>query len=114
MVLPQNIASSWSTGINSTDRTYVDPSESIGDPADAEATDVADENSAFALVKGICAGMGIPAGSGDALVNDDPHVYVDPLETLGDMTDGPTVGSGSEPWSAISLMKGILVTTGLT
>lgn len=108
MVQLRDIPSNWSTGINSTDRTFVDPIESIGTTGDAAADSVSDENSAISLLKGIAVGMNVPAGSGDAAVNDSAKVYADPLETLGGMDD-PAAADTNEQ-SAISLMKGLLAT----
>lgn len=97
--------SAITTGVNSAGRTLVDPPESIGSPGDAAATDVTVENSAFALLKGICRELGIPTGSGDGDVNTSPKLYRDPLATLGEMSDA--AATDVEHASAISLLKGI-------
>lgn len=102
--------SAISNGVNSDDRTYVDPVETIGTPLDAAATDVNVENSAFALLKGIAAGFGVPAGTGDAVVNTSRKVLNDPLVTLGSRGDGPATDTGRN--SAISLLKGTLDAAG--
>lgn len=99
------------TEINSIPDTFIDPPESIGTTADAVATSNNSTNSAFSLLKGICAGLGVPAGTGDGAVNTNPKLFHDPLVTLGEMDDAPATDTGR--WSAISLMKGVLVELGL-
>lgn len=107
----QAFPSAFSNGINALDRTWVDGPESLGGPGDAAATSVSAENSAFSLLKGIAAGMGVPVGSGDADVNDNAKIYADPLAMLGEMDDAPATDIGSN--TAIALMKGILANSGL-
>lgn len=107
----QAYPSAVTTGVNSIPDTVVDPPESIGTPGDAVATSVNSTNSAFAMLKGICSGLGVPAGSGGAVVNTYPKIFGDPLVTLGEMDDPPATDTGR--WSAISLMKGILVGLGI-
>lgn len=102
-----------SSGINSVDRTWVDQPESIGTPGDAAATAQNSTNSAFSLLKGMCAELGIAAGSGLGDVNDNAKVYGDPLVTLGEMSDAPAIGSAAQSFSAISLLKGILAQAGI-
>lgn len=103
--------SGWSNGVNSIPDTYIEPPESIGTPADATATDVTAENSAFSLVKGMLSGLGISAGSGTGDTNDNAKVYADPLAMLGEMDDAAATDTGSH--SAISYLKGILAQAGL-
>lgn len=106
MVDWQAFPSGSSTGINAAARALVDPFESIGTPADPPATDVDDDNSAFSLMKGILAGLGLPAGAGSGTVHIRPSVYTDPLAALGDPGDAAaTVPSARN--TAISLLKGI-------
>lgn len=99
------------TGVGGTDRTLVQPYESIGEPDDAAATSLLDENSAFSLVKGILAVIGLPAGSGEGVVNITPHVNANLLDTLGDEHDAPAIDAAAAN-SAISLLKGILAMAG--
>jgi hypothetical protein len=107
----QAYPSAISTGVNAADRTLVDPGETIGLPSDRPATDVDEENSAFALLKGIARGLGVPAGSGDAVVNNNRKVFGDPLATLGEMSDA--AATDTDRGSAISLLKGIVAVTGV-
>ncbi|MCL4712169.1 MAG: hypothetical protein KJZ73_13080 [Pseudorhodoplanes sp.] len=103
--------SAMTNGVNDYDRTVVDPVESIGTPGDARATSNNSTNSAFALLKGMCTGLGLPDDSG-AVVNTSQKVFGSPLTTLGDMDDAPATSPDGR-WSAISLMKGLLSTGGL-
>lgn len=112
MAVPTTFPAGSTTGVSVLDRTHVQPMESIGTPGDAPATDVADENSAFALVKGILVGLGIPAGSGAGVVNPNPHIYPDPLVTLG-REDDPVATDPAGVNSAISLLKGCCAAMGL-
>ena len=100
-------------GVNAVERTWVDPPESIGEPGDAPATSVLVENSAFALAKGMLAGLGVAAGSGGGDINDNAKVFADPIVTLGTRGDAPATGAASESASAISLLKGILAEAGI-
>jgi hypothetical protein len=109
----QAFPSGYSTGIDSIGRTYVDETESIGTPADPPATDVAEPNSAFSLLKGICAELDVPAGSGVGVVNTSSRVFADPVATLGEMDDPAATGSAAQRFSAISLLKGILAQAGI-
>jgi hypothetical protein len=102
----------YTTGKNAPARPLVQPDESIGVPHEAPATDVADENSAFALLKGMAAALGVPEGSGFADVNDASRVNPDPLATLGSIDDAAATDA-AEPNSAISLLKGICAELGL-
>jgi hypothetical protein len=72
MSVPQAFPGNWSTGNNEADRPVVDLPESIGSPEDAPATDVKAGNSASALMKRILVALGVPAGTGDAIVNTAP------------------------------------------
>jgi hypothetical protein len=105
MLAWQAYPSAISNGVNAADRTLVDPGETIGLPSDRPATDVDVENSMFALLKGIAAGLGVPAGSGDAAVNTNTKTFVDPITTLGETNDAAATGTDRQ--SAISLLKGI-------
>lgn len=107
----QDIPSNFSTGINDPNGTLVDPERSIGSPFDDAAVAQADDNSAFTLLKGIAAGLNVPAGSGAGDINDAAKLHADPLLTLGDMTDAPAVST--EEGSAISYLKGILAVAGI-
>lgn len=107
----QDISSGYVTAVYDESRTFVEPLETIGNPSDAAATDVAVENSMFALGKGICAALGIATGSGDAVVNTTPDVYVDLGITLGDRSDAPATDTGTH--SAIAFLKGILAKSGI-
>jgi hypothetical protein len=132
MSIPETFPSGWTSGKNAPARTHVEPPESIGSPYDAPAASVSAENSAFALLKGIAAALGVPTGSGAGdTVGNSRTVYHDPLATLGSMTDAPASLAGAveyDPWegwegwegwgatdasesvdraSAISVLKGI-------
>lgn len=109
----QAFPSSISTGINAVDRTFVNAPESIGAPGDAAATSASAENSAFSLLKGICAGLDVPAGTGDGAVNTSARVFADPVATLGEMDDPAATGSAAQRFTAISLLKGILAQAGI-
>jgi hypothetical protein len=97
---------------NDESRTFVNFDETVGTPGDAPATDVGAENSAFSLVKGILAALGLPAGTGDSATNTARDVKFDPLATLGSMSDAAATDP-DEPNSAIALLKGICVELGL-
>jgi hypothetical protein len=109
----QAFPSASSTGVNSVPDTYIDPPESIGTPGDPVASEQNSTNAAFSLMKGMCAGLGVPAGSGAGDVNDNSKVYADPLVTLGGMDDAPAIGSAAQRFTAISLLKGILAQAGI-
>lgn len=101
------------TGINRLPDTFIEGRESLGSPSDARATGPNNStHSMFALLKGIAAGLHVPAGSGDGNTNVSAKIFPDPTQTLGEPADAPAV-SASDPQSAISLMKGILVSAGL-
>lgn len=100
-----------SNGINSVGRTLVDEPESIGRPGEAPATDVTVENSAFALLAGICVGLGLTTGA-VADTNNSERLFNDPLVTLGTPEDDAAADTGAH--SAIAFMKGILVSAGLS
>jgi len=100
-----------SNGVNSVERTLVDPPESIGTPHDATATSISDENSVFSLLKGMVANLSVAVGTGSGDTNNNSKIYGDPLETLGARSDAPATDTGR--WSAISLLKGICAQAGL-
>jgi len=102
--------SGWSTGKNSTDRTLVEPAESIGTPADAPATENNDTNSAFALLKGMLANLGLRADSDEP--EEARRYNVVSIASLGSPNDPPATNATGN-WSAISLLKGILSAAGI-
>jgi hypothetical protein len=108
----ETFESGFSTRVNRYDRPFVEPPESLGSPHDAPATDIDASNSAFALLKGIAAALGVPAGSGDGAVNPTPDIRIDPVRTLGDRTDAAATVPGDRN-SAIALLKGMCVELGL-
>lgn len=69
MIEWQAYPSRVTTGVNSLPNTYVDGVESVGSPRDAAATEINSTNSMFAVLKGICACLDVPAGSGSGLTN---------------------------------------------
>jgi len=107
----QSYPSAATTGINSLPDTYIDGFESVGSPLDAAATSNNSTNSMFALLKGCCAGLGVPAGSGAGITNTSRKVFHDPERALGEKSDAPSTGTGT--YSAIALLKGILSSAGL-
>jgi ribose 5-phosphate isomerase RpiB len=108
----QAYPSAFSTGVNRAGRTLVDPPESIGSPSDTPATDLADENSVFSLLKAALSDLGVPAGTGTGVVNAAPKVFGDLLATLGDISDAPAA-SIADSASAIALTKRVLEAAGL-
>jgi hypothetical protein len=104
--------SAVTTEVNSLPDTVIDGIESVGSPRDAAATSNNSTNSVFALLKGICDGLGVAAGIGDGMTNTHPKLFDDHELTLGERSDGPAVDAAGTN-SSISLMKGILVTAGL-
>lgn len=111
MITWQAYPSGSTTNTDNTPNTYIDGFESVGSPHDAAATAVNSTNSMFALLKGACAGLGVPVGSGSGLTNISPRVFHDPKVTLGEVSDAPAADTGTH--SAIALMKGILSLTGV-
>jgi len=111
MASSSDFPSGWSTGVNGTDRTWVEPPESLGTPADAPATEQNETNSAFALAKGILANLGL-RDSDDEPVNTIHKVNPDLLASLGSPNDPPATNATGN-WSAISLLKGILSHAGI-
>jgi hypothetical protein len=109
----QAFPSAISTGVNTVADTFIEPPESIGTPGDAVATVNNSTNSAFSLLKGMCAELDIAAGSGTGDTNDNGKVYGDPLMTLGETSDAAASGSAAQRFSAISLLKGILAQAGI-
>jgi hypothetical protein len=99
------------TEVNSLPNTVIDGYESVGSPRDAAATGTNSTNSVFALLKGCCAELGVPAGSGAGMTNTTPKVFQYPELALGEMSDAPADDTGTR--SAIALMKGILRVTGV-
>lgn len=110
MTLPTQYPSAWSTGKNSTDRTFVDFDETLGEPEDSKTTSASDESSMFSLAKGMLDGLGVAAGSGDATVNDETKLYED-IRTVGTPED--TAATSTTNQSMLSLAKGILARAGL-
>ena len=94
------------TEVNSLPDTVIDGYESIGSPRDAAATASNSTNSVFALLKGCCAGLGIPAGDGSGITNTAPKILHEPELALGEMGDARATDTGTH--SAIAFLKGIL------
>lgn len=111
MAVPRVFAGAWSTGVRSTSRTLVEPGESVGKPTDAPATVQNSTNTAFSLVKGMLAGLGVAAGSPSAFVGLPSYVDQNAERALGDPSDAPAASADGA--SAISLLKGILQIAGL-
>ena len=112
MAVPTTFPAGSRTGVSVLVRTLVQPWESIGTPADAVATDVADDNSALSLAKGIAVALFVPAGAGEGIVNPNPHINPDLLTTLGREGD-PVAVDPDGVNSAISLLKGCCAILGL-
>lgn len=100
-----------SNGYNAVNRTFVDRDESVGDPDSAAAAAISATNSLFSMAKGIGEMVGVPVGTGDAEIDDHPHLMFDPARTLGEPSDAPA--SDLEYTSAISLSKAFLQLAGL-
>jgi hypothetical protein len=111
MITWQAYPSRVTTEVNSLPNTVIDGYESIGSPRDAAAIEQNSTNSMFALLKGCCAGLGVPVGSGAGVTNTTPKVFHDPELALGEMSDTPAADAGTH--SAVAFMKGILVRVGL-
>jgi hypothetical protein len=111
MIEWQAYPSRVTTEVNSLPNTVIDGVESVGSPRDAAATENNSTNSMFALLKGACAGLGVPAGSGAGMTNTSPKVFQEPVMALGEMSDAPATDTGAH--SAIALMKGILSSAGI-
>ena len=112
MASSSSFLSGWSSGIGGTDRTLVEPPESIGKPTDTKATAVNTTNSAFAMLKGMADALDVPVGSGSGDVKNHAHLNADPLITLGKKSD-PIATNNTGTWSAISLLKGIAAQLGV-
>ena len=83
----------------------------IGRANDAASISTSGFQSMVALLKAICAGLGLAAGSGTGVVNGNPNILDDGLVAIGEPNDSPATDTSS-PWSAISVAKGILATAG--
>lgn len=94
------------TEVNSLPDTFIDGYETVGSPRDAAATVQNSTNSMFALLKGCCAGLGVPAGSGTGITETTPKIIHEPELALGEMSDARATDTGTH--SAISFLKGIL------
>jgi hypothetical protein len=101
-----------SNGLNSGEQ-YLDGAKVVGLPDDPIATNLAESNSMFSIAKGIADQLGVPTGSGEAVVDDNPKNLIDLTVTLGDPTDPAATGDAAGSWSAISLLKGILAQAGI-
>lgn len=112
MTAIHEISSGVSDNTTSESRKFVDYVETIGKPSDPVATSVSDPNSAFSLMKGILAELGVAAGSGAGDVNNNANIYPDLIRTLGEPDDAAAV-SVSVRRSAISVLKGICSRLGL-
>jgi hypothetical protein len=106
MITWQAYPSRVTTEVNSLPNTFIDGYESVGSPRDAAATENNSTNSVFALLKGCCAGLGVPAGVGAGITNTTPKVYQEPELALGEISDARATDTGTH--SAIAFLKGIL------
>jgi hypothetical protein len=98
--------SAVTTGVNDIPRTVVDPTESLGHPGVAKATEINATNTAFAYLKGMASILsGVPDGTGQGIVNVRPPEFNDLLLTIGERGDPRATDASSA--TLISLLKGI-------
>jgi hypothetical protein len=111
MALIHEIASGVSNNDSTSRDKFRNTYAAIGRANEAEAASISGQQSAVALLKGICGELGVDVGSGGAAVNGNPNSLDDGLAAMGTQSDGPATDATS-PWSAVSLAKGILTTAG--
>jgi hypothetical protein len=98
--------SAVTTGVNDIPRTVVEPTESLGYPGVAKATGANNStNTAFALLKGICAGLAVADGSVSDTVRTRPPEAYDIGRLVG--SKGDPVATDTGTWSLVSVLKGI-------
>jgi hypothetical protein len=98
--------SGQTTEVNSIPNTVVDPTESLGHPGVAKATGANNStNTAFALLKGICANLAVSDGAVTDTVRSRPPESHDIGRLVG--SKGDPVATDTGTWSLISILKGI-------
>jgi len=106
-----DLDSGWATGVSAPVGKFRDFGAAIGEREETAAVTATGRVSATALLKGVCAGLGLSVGGG-AQTDTTPRFIENPVAAIGAKTDA-AAATASTTASVPSILKGLLAGTGV-